>query len=74
MGLGGLTVQTHCLSRYSHYLPPQPPALSLNEARAILWLTLENGNGARTRNYHWRDIPTWPMRNLPGDYCYGVLV
>ena len=25
-GLGGLTVQTHCLSRHSHCLPPQPLA------------------------------------------------
>ena len=31
-GLGGLTVQTHCLSGYSHYPPPQPPAqLSPNQ-------------------------------------------
>ena len=26
-GLGGLTVQAHCLSGYSHYPPPQPPAV-----------------------------------------------
>ena len=45
-GLGGLTVQAHCLSGYSHYPPPQPPAqLSLHQG-GILWLTLENGNGA----------------------------
>ena len=45
-GLGGLTVQVHCLSGYSHYPPPQPPAqLSLHQG-GILWLTLENGNGA----------------------------
>ena len=25
-GLGGLKVQAHCLSVYSHYPPPQPPA------------------------------------------------
>ena len=25
VGLGGLTVQVHCLSRYSHYPPPRPP-------------------------------------------------
>ena len=25
-GLGGLTVQAHCLSGYSHYPPPHPPA------------------------------------------------
>ena len=25
-GLSGLTVQAHCLSGYSHYPPPQPPA------------------------------------------------
>ena len=25
-GLDGLTVKTCCLSGYSHYLPPQPPA------------------------------------------------
>ena len=25
-GLGGLTVQTHCLSGHSHCPPPQPPA------------------------------------------------
>ena len=24
VGLGGLTVQPHCLSGYSHYPPPQP--------------------------------------------------
>ena len=31
-GLGGLTVQAHCLSGYSHYPPPQPPAqLSLHQ-------------------------------------------
>ena len=30
-GLGGLTVQAPCLSGYSHYPPPQPPAqLSLH--------------------------------------------
>ena len=44
-GLGGLTVQAHCLSGHSHYPPPQPLAqLSLNHG-AILWLTLENGRG-----------------------------
>ena len=37
---------------------------SISEPRAILWLTLENGNGARTRHYHWRDIPTRTMRSL----------
>ena len=43
-GLGGLTVQALCLSGYSHYPPPQPPAeLSLHQG-GILWLTLENGN------------------------------
>ena len=48
VGLGGLTVQAHCLSGYSHYPPPhaQPPAqLSLHQG-GILLLTLENGNGA----------------------------
>ena len=46
MGLGGLTVQALCLSGYSYYPPPQPPAqLSLHQG-GILWLTLENGNGA----------------------------
>ena len=36
--LDGLTVQAHCLSKYSHYSPPQPLAqLSLNQ-RAILRL------------------------------------
>ena len=31
-GLGGLTVQAHCLSGYSHYPPPQPLAqLSLHQ-------------------------------------------
>ena len=31
VGLGGLTVQAHCLSGYSHYPPPRPPAqLSLH--------------------------------------------
>ena len=25
-GMGGLAVQAHCLSGYSHYLPPQPLA------------------------------------------------
>ena len=45
-GLGGLTVQAHCLSGYSHYPPPQPPAqLSPNQG-VILWLALGNGNGA----------------------------
>ena len=44
-GLGGLTVQAHCLSRHSHYPPPQPPAqLFLNQG-ATLWLTLENRKG-----------------------------
>ena len=42
-GLGGLTVQGLCLSGYSHYPPPQSPA---QLSRGILWLTLENGNGA----------------------------
>ena len=27
-GVGGLTVQAHCLSGYSHYPPPQPLAQS----------------------------------------------
>ena len=44
-GLGGLTVQALCLSRYSHYPPPQPPAqLSLHQG-GILWFTLEMGMG-----------------------------
>ena len=52
--MGGLNVR---LSGYSHYLPPQSPAqLSLNQG--------VNGNGAGTRNYYWRDIPTCTMRNL----------
>ena len=43
--LGGLTVQALCLSGYSHYPPPQPPAqLSLHQG-GILWLTLEMGMG-----------------------------
>ena len=45
VGLGGLTVQALCLSGYP---PPQPPA-QLSRALhqgGILWLTLENGNGA----------------------------
>ena len=63
-GLGGLTVQAHCLSGYSHYPPPQPPAqLSLHQG-GILWLTLGNGNGAGTRNYCWRDIPSCTVRSL----------
>ena len=63
-GLGGFIVQAHCLSRYSHSLPPQPPAqFSLNQG-AILWLPLDNANGAATRNYYWKDIPTCTMRNL----------
>ena len=37
-GLGGLTVQAHCLSGYSHYPPPQPPAqLSPNQRVAPCW-------------------------------------
>ena len=62
--LGGLTVQAHCLSGYSHYPPPQPPAqLSLHQGD-ILCLTLENGNGAGTRNCCWRDIPSCTVRSL----------
>ena len=34
VGLGGLTVQVHCLSRYFHYPPPQPQAqLSPNQRK-----------------------------------------
>ena len=56
--LVGLTVQAHYLSRYSHYPLPQPQAqLSLIQGD-IVWLTLENGNGAGTRNYYWEDIPS----------------
>ena len=63
-GLGGLTVQAHCLSGYSHYPPPQPPAqLSLHQG-GTLWLTLGNGNGAVTRNYYWRDIPSCTVRRF----------
>ena len=58
-GLGGLTVQAHCLSRYSHYPPPQPPAQLSPNQRVILWLALGNGNGARARSYCWRDIPSY---------------
>ena len=58
-GLGGLTVQAHCLSGYSHYPPPQPPAQLSPNQRVILWLALENGNGARARSYCWRDIPSY---------------
>ena len=74
-GLGGLTVQAHCLSGYSHYPPPQPPAqLSLHQG-GILWLTLGNGNGAGTRNYYWRDIPSSTVRSLACcllSYCLGL--
>ena len=49
VGLGGLTVQAHCLSGYSHYPPPQPPAQLSPNQRGILWLALENGNRARAR-------------------------
>lgn len=31
VGLGGLVVQALCLSRYSHYLPTQPPAQLLTQ-------------------------------------------
>ena len=48
-GLGGLTVQAHCLSGYSHYPPPQPPAQLSPNQRIILWLALENGKGGRAR-------------------------
>ena len=58
-GLGGLTVQAHCLSGYSHYPPPQPPAQLSPNQRVILWLALENGNGARARSYCWRGIPSY---------------
>ena len=58
-GLGGLTVQAHCLSGYSHYPPPQPPAQLSPNQRVILWLALGNGNGARARSYCWRDIPSY---------------
>ena len=41
-GLGGLTVQAHCLSGYSHYPPPQPPAqLSLHQGGILHKLMLE---------------------------------
>ena len=63
-GLGGLTVQAHCLRGYSHYPPPQPPAQVSPNERVILWLALENGNGARARSYCWRDIPTCTLRSL----------
>ena len=48
-GLGGLTVQAHCLSGYSYYPPPQPPAQLSPNQRVILWVALGNGNGARAR-------------------------
>ena len=54
VGLDGLTIQAHCLSGYS---PSQPLAQLFPNQRAILWLTLENWNAARTRNYYWRDTP-----------------
>ena len=58
-GLGGLTVQAHCLSGYSHYPPPQPPAQLSPNQRVILWLAFWNWNGARVRSYCWRDIPSY---------------
>ena len=63
-GLGGLTVQAHCLSGYSHYSPPQPPAQLSPNQTVILWLALENGNGARARSYCWRDIPTCTLEYI----------
>ena len=63
-GLGGLTVQAHCLSGYSHYPPPQPLAQLSPNQRVILWLALGNGNGTRARRYCWGDIPTCTLRSL----------
>ena len=34
-----------CLSGYSRYPPPDPPAQLSPNRRVILWLTLENGMG-----------------------------
>ena len=82
-GLGGLNVQAHCLSGYSHYPPPQPPAQLSPNQRVILWLALENGNGARARSYCWRDIPTCTLRSLvwclllfclPLNICLRIMV
>ena len=39
-GLGGLTVQAHCLSGYSHYPPPQPPAQLSQFFLSVLFLCL----------------------------------
>ena len=52
-GLGGLTVQAHCLSGYSHYPPPQTPAQLFLKQRVILWLAFGNGNGARAVEHLW---------------------
>jgi len=48
-GLGGLTVQANCLSGYSHYPPPQPPAQLFPNWRVILWL--ENGEKLLLERY-----------------------
>ena len=37
VGLGGLTVQAHCLSRYSHYPPPQNYLLTKELSYGLLW-------------------------------------
>ena len=58
VGLGGLTVQAHCLSGYFHYPPPHPPLQISPNRRIILWFALENGKGVGQKNYSLWDIPT----------------
>ena len=51
----GLAVQALWLSGYSHYPLHQPQAQLLPNQRVILWLALEDWNGARARSCCWRD-------------------
>ena len=44
--------------------PPHPPAQLSPNRRVILWLALENENGARASNYFWRDIPICTVTSL----------
>ena len=63
-GLGGLTVQALCLSGYSHYPPPQPPAQLFLHQGGYPMVNFGNGNGAGARNYYWRDTPSCTVRSL----------
>ena len=86
-GLGGLTVQTHCLSGHSHCPPPQPPAQlspytlspiiqQASNAAMHIKCTI-NSDGLRQvlcRQVYWRDWLHCKLHCLVTEIPIDVLV